>query len=90
MDECKYLHEKERKLNYSVSSVRSKEFQNSQGVLNANAISLRQQGKGKRPNKAQPLAPEEETFLWQNSQRLICVAAGGRRKSLNCAISKWM
>ena len=37
-----------------VSIVRSREFHNSQEILNAKAISLRQQGRGKRPNKSQP------------------------------------
>jgi len=53
--------------NYSLSIVRSREFHNSQEVLNA-ALSLRQQGKGKRPNKAQPLTPDEESALWEKGQ----------------------
>ena len=38
--------------NYPLSIVRSREFHNSQEVLNAKALSLRQQGKGKRPKKS--------------------------------------
>ena len=38
--------------------------------INAKAISLCQQGMGKRPNKAQPraLKPEEESALWKKGQ----------------------
>ena len=54
--------------NYPLSIVRSREFHNSQDVLNAKALSLRQQGKGKRPNKAQPLTPDEESALWEKGQ----------------------
>ena len=60
----RYLKDK----NYPFSILRSREFHNSRQILNAKAITLRQQGKGKRPNKAQPLAPEEETALWENGQ----------------------
>ena len=60
----RYLKDK----NYPFSIVRSREFNNSRQILTAKAITLRQQGKGKRPNKAQPLAPEEETALWENGQ----------------------
>jgi hypothetical protein len=60
----RYLKER----NYPLSIVRSREFHNSQEILNAKAISLRQQGKGKRPNKAQPLTPEEESALWEKGQ----------------------
>ena len=54
--------------NYALSIVRSGEFHNSQEVLNAKALSLRQQGKGKRPNKAQRLTPDEESALWEKGQ----------------------
>ena len=53
---------------YPVSIVRGREFCNSQQILNAKAIFLRQQGKGKRPNKAQPLTPTEESALWENGE----------------------
>ena len=59
-------HLKDKK--YPLSIVRSREFHNSQEVLNAKALSLRQQGKGKRPNKAQPLTTEEESALWEKGQ----------------------
>ena len=51
-----------------MSIVRSREFHSSQEILNAKAISLRQQGKGKRPNKAQPITPEEGSALWEKGQ----------------------
>ena len=54
--------------NYPLSIVRSRELHNSQEVLNANALSLRQQGKGKRPNKAQALTPGKESTLWEKGQ----------------------
>ena len=59
-----YLKEK----NYPLSIMRSREFHSSQEILNAKAISLCQQGKGKRPNKAQPITPEEESALWEKGQ----------------------
>ena len=37
-------------------------------TLNVKAISLHQQGKGKRPNKAQPLTHEEESALREKGQ----------------------
>ena len=60
----RYLKEK----NYPLSIVRSREFHSSQEILNAKAISLRQQGKGKRLNKAQPIILKEESSLWEQLQ----------------------
>ena len=57
-----------KEMNYPLSIVRSREFHNSQEILHAKAISLRQQGKGKRPNKSQPLTSEEESSLWLKGQ----------------------
>ena len=54
--------------NYPLSIIRSREFHHSQQTLNAVAVSLRKQGKGKRPNKSKPLNGEEEEQLWQNGQ----------------------
>ena len=54
--------------NYLLSIVRSREFHNSREILQAKAIFLRQQGKGKRPNKSQPLTSEEEYSLWVKGQ----------------------
>lgn len=56
------------KENYSLSIVQSMEFHSSREMLNAKAISLRQQGKGQRPNKAQPMTSEEESALWEKGQ----------------------
>jgi len=53
---------------YLLCIVRSREFHRSQEILNTRAISLRQQEKGKRPNEAKPLTPEEETALWEKGQ----------------------
>ena len=52
---------------YEISIVRGREFQKSQEILNAKANFLRQQGKGKRSNKAQPVRPVEEKALWHES-----------------------
>lgn len=60
----RYLKEK----NYPLSIVQSREFHSSREILNAKAISLRQQGKGKRANKAQPITCEEESALWEKGQ----------------------
>ena len=60
----RFLKEK----NYPLNIVRSREFHSSQEILNAKAISLRQQGKGKRPNKTQPITPEEGSALWEKGQ----------------------
>ena len=57
-----------RENGYKSSIVRDREFMNSQQVLNAKALNLRREGKGKRPNKAQPLAPEEKSSLWNKGQ----------------------
>ena len=71
----RYLKDK----NYPLSIVRSREFHNSREVLNAKALSLRQQEKGKRPKKAQPLTPRRGVcpvgersvggFQWQSTDQ---------------------
>ena len=48
---------------YEISILLGREFRKWQDILNAKAIFLRQQGKGKRPNKAQPITPVEERAL---------------------------
>ena len=53
---------------YPVSIARSRESHNSQEILNAKAIYLRQRGRGKRPNKSHPLTPNEEPALWEKGQ----------------------
>ena len=53
---------------YEISILRDREFRKSQDILNAKAIFLRQQGKGKRPNKAQAMTLAEETALWEKAQ----------------------
>ena len=51
-----------------MSIVRLREFRNSQEILNAKAIFLRQQGRGKRPHNSQPLTLDEESALWEKGQ----------------------
>ena len=47
------------------SSIRDREFSESKKVLEGKARQLRQQGKGKRPNKARALSENEEETLWE-------------------------
>ena len=54
-----------KKKGYPVSIVRSREVHNSQEILNAKAISPCQQGRGKPPNKFQPLTPDEALWACQ-------------------------
>ena len=53
---------------YPKSILRDKEFMNSRKVLEGKARKLREQGKGKRPNRSKSLTKEEEEILWDNSQ----------------------
>ncbi|CAH3181190.1 unnamed protein product [Porites lobata] len=57
----RYLTEKE----YKYSIIRDREFKSSKQVLEGKARLLRQQGKGKRPNKARSLTSTEENELWE-------------------------
>ena len=50
--------------NYPVSIITSREFTKSQETLDAKAKQLRRQGKGKRPNKAQPYTETDEEIFW--------------------------
>ena len=51
----------------SYSLLKDKAFERSRQVLNGKAIELRESGRGKRKNKADPLTPEEEELLWETS-----------------------
>ena len=53
---------------YPKSIIRDREFINSRKILEGKARKLRQQGKGKRPNRSKSLTKEEEEVLWQNGQ----------------------
>ena len=57
--------------NYPLSIVRSREFHNSQEILHAKAISLRQQGKRKRPSKSQLLTPKKSLLSGQKDSLVI-------------------
>ena len=57
----RYLIEKE----YKYSIIRDREFKSSKQVLEGKARLLRQQGKGKRPNKARSLTTTDENELWE-------------------------
>lgn len=53
-----------RETGKSYSILSDKKFQTSRQVLNGKAIELREQGKGKKPRKADALSKEEEEMLW--------------------------
>ena len=57
-----------RSQNYSKLILRDTEFLSSRKVLEGKAIKLREQGMGKRPNKAKSVTKEEEEILRQNGQ----------------------
>ena len=61
----RYLTEKE----YKHSIIRDKEFKSSKQVLEGKARLLRQQGKGKRPNKSRSPTTTEENELWEKKKR---------------------
>ena len=58
-----YVTEKEYK-----HSLRAREFKSSRQVLEGKARLLRQQGKGKWPNKARSLTTSEEKELWEKKK----------------------
>lgn len=53
---------------YKISILRDREFLTSRSVLEGKARMLREQGMGKRPNKAESLTAEEEEILWNCGQ----------------------
>ncbi|XP_068671314.1 uncharacterized protein KIAA1958-like [Montipora foliosa] len=57
-----------RSHNYPKSILSDTEFLSSRKVLDGKARKLREQGMGKRPNKAKSLKKEEEEILWENGQ----------------------
>ena len=57
-----------RHRNYPVSIIASREFAKSQETLDAKAKQLRRQGKGKRPNKAQPYSETDEEIFWREGK----------------------
>ena len=69
---------------YPKSIIRDREFLNSSKVLKGKARKLREQGKGKRPNRSSSLKKKEEEShgLWQNGQ----LGGGTPRALLN---TKW-
>ena len=64
---------------YPKSIIRDREFLNSRKVLEGKARELREQGKGKPPNRSRSLTKEEEEVLWQNGQ----LGGGTTRALLN-------
>ena len=59
-----YLTEKE----YKHSIIGEREFKSLKQVLEGKARLLRQQGKGKRPNKVRSLTTTEENELWEKKK----------------------
>jgi len=60
----RFLSEKE----YKYSIIRDRQFKSSKQVLEGKARLLRQEGKGKRPNKARSLTTTEENELWEKKK----------------------
>ena len=60
------LHLKEK--GYSFSIIKNGEFFNSRKVLEGKARKLRNEGKGKLPNKSRSITREEEEALWESGQ----------------------
>ena len=54
--------------NYSASTSSGREFKKSQETLNSDGKCLRYQGKGKRPNRAQPYARIDEELFWSEGK----------------------
>ncbi|XP_066934066.1 zinc finger MYM-type protein 3-like [Clytia hemisphaerica] len=59
------LHRHLVEQNYPKSIMSDLEFVNSRRVLEGKAKALREQGKGKKPNKSEPMIIEEEKMLWE-------------------------
>ena len=57
-----------RQMGKSYSIISDKEFEKSRTVLKSKLKSLRRQGKGQKPNKAQPLTTDEIEKLWEEKQ----------------------
>ena len=53
---------------YKHSIIRDREFSSSKLVLEGKARLLRQDGRGKRPNKARQLTQQEEEVLWEGNK----------------------
>ena len=53
---------------YSLSIIKDREFLSSRKVLEGKARKLRNEGKGKLPNKSRSLTREEEEVLWECGQ----------------------
>ena len=53
---------------YEVSIILHRSFESSRSVLEGKARCLREQGLGKRPNKADSFTAEEEAILWNCGQ----------------------
>ena len=60
-----------RNHHYPASIINGVEFLNSRKVLDGKVRSLREQGKGKKPNKARPLTHDDEEVLWMHGQIAI-------------------
>ena len=53
---------------YKYSIIKDRQFASSKQVLEGKARQLREEGNGKRPNKARSLTKEEEETLWQEKK----------------------
>ncbi|KAJ8299311.1 hypothetical protein KUTeg_023371 [Tegillarca granosa] len=57
----RYLSEK----SYVTSIIRGVEFKASRTVLKSKRRKLKQEGKGRKPNRSEPVSSDEESVLWQ-------------------------
>ena len=73
----RYLKEKK----YPESILNGKAFSSSKAVLEGYARNLRKCGKGKKPNRAKALTPEEEDILWRDGH-----LGDTNGRSLQCTI----
>ena len=64
---------------YPKSIIKDREFPSSRKVLEGKARKLREEGRGKRPNRSKSLTNEEEETLWKSWQ----IGSGNPRALIN-------
>ena len=57
-----------RNHHYPASIINGEEFLNSRKILDGKVCSLREKGKGKKPNNARPLTHDDEEVFWRHGQ----------------------
>jgi len=64
---------------YPKSVIKDREFLSSRKVLKGKGLKLREEGKGKRPNRSKSLTHEDEETLWKSGQ----LGSGNPRALIN-------